>query len=517
MYNKKSMSNYLDLLIQQDKSSRTNYSFDPRVQMQATRGFTTVEPFSNTPPVSSYTYTGQPEGSHSDASIVQESPLTKAVKRYVVMDASQRDWVKQPNPFSNLIFTFGAQNTGGSNPAVYTNNPFIPTFADQQQALPAPLPGAPNVSGWSLSNVSYPGYNSSLPSGNFIAFDTGYTIAASGSGFGSVFTPCNVASLRLVRAVMPQRQFSDIPLVPNPDGTLTTISSNIQATLANTTFSTFSTYPYLMLYLNEYFGQYVGGNEPTRRSFSVMTQKQRQQQTFTANGLGVQQFDYEPWGEEALRLQSPITNLQRIQISVSDPIGNIFIHTDTLSVSLMQTDSNGMYINCFTPNLQYFSGNEIRVGDRIVFYGPTISNMMKSSYLAVQNTDKQNFVRALLTGTFTVLSLLDYVPDASGIYGPRDSADPPQPHTTPYVSSYNGFSIPNFFAVGDQGSVTPLYPQSIDGYGTGASNATYTILEPNSLVGSNLEFMNASLQPVYTLELDVLQPDTGAIGGKIVL
>jgi len=316
---------------------------------------------------------------------------------------------------------------------------------------------------------------------------------------------------------MPQRQFSDIPLVPNADGTLTTISSNIRATLANTTFSTFSTYPYLMLYLNEYFGQYVGGNEPTRRSFSVMTQKQRQQQSFGSNSLGVQQFDYEPWGVEALRLQSPITNLQRIQISVSDPIGNIFVHNDTLTISLMQTDSNGMYINCFTPNRQYFSGNEMRVGDRIIFYPGTISNMIKSSYLAVQNSDKQKFVQALLTGTFTVLDLLDYVPDATGVYVPRKDAVPAQPHTTPYVSSYNGFTIPNFFAVGDQGSVTPLYPNSIDGYGKGATNATYTILEPNSLVGSNLEFMNASLQPVYTLELDILQPDTGAIGGKIVL
>jgi hypothetical protein len=510
-------SKYLDLLIQQDKASRTNYSYDPRVQMQETRRYASVEPFSNASNTTAFNYTGQPEGSHSDAAIVQASPKTVVVKRYVVMDTSQRDWVRQPNPFSNLIFTFGAQTSNGSNPPVYTNNPFIPTFADQQQALSAPIPGIPNATGWTLSNVSYPAYNSSLPSGNFIAYDNGYTVAASGAGFGSVFTPCNVAAIRLVRAVMPQRQFSDIPLIPNADGTLTTISSNIQATLANTTFSTFSTYPYLMLYLNEYFGQYVGGNEPTRRSFSVMTQKQRQQQSFGSNSLGVQQFDYEPWGEEALRLQSPITNLQRIQISVSDPIGNIFVHNDTLTISLMQTDSNGMYINCFTPNRQYFSGNEIRVGDRIIFYPGTISNMIKSSYLAVQNSDKQKFVQALLTGTFTVLDLLDYVPDATGVYVPRKDAVPAQPHTTPYVSSYNGFTIPNFFTVGDQGSVTPLYPNSIDGYGKGATNATYTILEPNSLVGSNLEFMNASLQPVYTLELDILQPDTGAIGGKIVL
>jgi hypothetical protein len=501
------MSNYLDLLVQQDRAAQNTYSFDPRIMMQTTRGYTSVEPFSTGGSITNpeVSYTDQEVGSHSDSAIVQESPKTIAVKRYVVVDTSQRDWVKQPNPFSNLVFTFGAQNSNISNPPVYTNNPFVPTFADEQQALESFIPGIPNTRGWTLSNVSYPAYNSSIPSGNFIGYDTGYSITPSGSGFGSVFTPCNVAAIRLVRAVMPQRQFLDLPLIPT--GSNAALSTSISTLLANTTFSTFSTYPYLMLYLNEYFGQYVGGNEPTRRSFSVMTQKQRQQQVFNTS-VGVQQFDYEPWGEEALRLQSPITNLQRIQISVSDPIGNIFVHNDNLSVSLMQTDADGMYIKCFTPQFQYFSGNEIRIGDRIVFYPQTISNMLKSVYLSVQNIDKKQFVEALLTGTFPVLQLLDYVADSDGIYQPRSSSN--QPRTTPYISSYNGFMIPNFFVAGNNGNVSPEYPGSID-------SGTYTILEPNSLVGSNLEFMNASLQPVYTLELDILQPDTGSIGGKIVL
>ena len=498
---------YLDLLVQQDQAAQKLYSFDPRVQMQETRRYASIEPFSNGPAsnVPSVAYTDQIVGSHSDIGILQAPPKTIAVKRYVVMDTSQRDWIKQPNPFSNLIFTFGQQNSSSSNPPVYTNNPFVPTFADEQQLLASPIPGLPNTRGWTLSNVSYSAYNSSLQSGNFIAYDTGYNIAPSGAGFGSVFTPCNVASIRLVRAVMPQRQFLDLPLIPT--GSNAALSTKISTDLANTTFSTFSTYPYLMLYLNEYFGQYVGGNEPTRRSFSVMTQKQRQQQVFNTS-VGVQQFDYEPWGEESLKLQSPITNLQRIQISVSDPIGNVFVHNDTLTISIMQTDSDGMYIKCFTPQFQYFSGNEMRVGDRVVFYPGTISNMMKSSYLAVQNTDKKRFVQALLTGTFPVLSVLDYVADSNGIYQPRSSSN--QPRTAPYISSFNGFIIPNFFTTGNNGTVTPSYPGSID-------NGTFTILEPNSLVGSNLEFMNASLQPVYTLELDILQPDTSSIGGKIVL
>jgi hypothetical protein len=174
----------------------------------------------------------------------------------------------------------------------------------------------------------------------------------------------------------------------------------------------------------------------------------------------------------------------------------------------MQTDADGMFIKCFTPNFQYFSGNEMRKGDRIIFYPGTISNMLKSPYLAVQNLDKKKFVDALLTGTFPILDVLDYVPDIDGVYGPRSSSN--QPRNAPYISSYNGFLIPNFFTSSFEGRVTPAFPGSID-------NGTYTILEPSTLVGSNLEFMNASLQPVYTLELDILQPDTSAIGGKIVV
>jgi hypothetical protein len=173
----------------------------------------------------------------------------------------------------------------------------------------------------------------------------------------------------------------------------------------------------------------------------------------------------------------------------------------------MQTDADGMYIRCFTPNYQYFSGNEMRIGDRIVFYQPTISNMLKSSYIALQNSDKKKFVNALLSGTFPVLQLLDYVQNSDGIYVDRGTL---APRTLPYISSYNGFLIPNFFTAGDEGNTTPTYPGSID-------QGTYTILEPSALVGSNLEFMNASIQPVYTLELDIMQPDTGGIGGKIVV
>jgi hypothetical protein len=259
-----------------------------------------------------------------------------------------------------------------------------------------------------------------------------------------------------------------------------------------------------MFYLNEYFGQYVGGNEPMRRSFSVMTQKQRQQADFNT-GIGVQQFDYEPWGEESLRFQSPLTNLQRIAITVTDPIGTPFTQNDNLTVSIVQATSNQMYLKCFTGSYQYFSSNELRVGDRISFYPEGLSNILKATLINFF-PDKKAFVTALQNNTFPILQLLDYIPDENGIYVPRDSNTV---RTAPYVSSYNGFIIPNFVTIGADGTASSTYPGSIDS-GTG------TVLEVQTYISSNLPFINVSLQPVYTLELECDQPDTSAISATFV-
>lgn len=512
------MSDYQKLMMAEQTSARRLYSFDPRQMFDQTRLFqSNIETFNSTRPtniqqVDPTDYTDIPVGSRSDPQVVQASPVTKREKRYIIMDASQRDWVKQPNPYTNLVYAFGSQAVSPSNPPVYSNNPFVPTFAVEQQLLTTPIPGLPNVQGWTLaaspSNIQYPPYNSSLPKGNFIAYDTGYLIQPSGSGFGSVFTPCNVQSIRLIRAVLPQRQFLSIPIDPSSNSPDYPTSQFIQSNIIGRPYSTFATYPYLLFYVNEYFGQYVGGNEPMRRSFSVMTQKQRQQARFDVD-LGVQQYDYEPWGEEALRLQSPITNLQRLAVTVTDPVGTNFTQNDTLTVANIQATSNRMYLKCFTPNNQYFSSNDLRIGDRIIFYSNTLVDMLKSPILSALDPQKKLFTTSLLNATFPVLQLLDYVPDSNGIYVPRADVSGAE-RVNPYIDSYNGFLIPNFVSIGLDGTATPAYPGSID-------TGSFTVLEPVSYVGSNLPFLNVTLQPVYTLELETLMPDTGQIGGNIVL
>ena len=517
------MGDYAALMLREQAIARNNYNYDPRVVMMHTRGAnTTVETFNSTQPTNQEIirpedYNGDPVGSRSDENSVQQAPKTRNFKRYIIIDASQRDWVKQPNPYTSLIFTFGSQTTLASNPVVYANNWFIPTFAVEQVSNIPPIVGAPNTRGWTLSagssNVFYPAYNSSLPRGQIIGVDTGFLIQPSGKGFGSANNVSSLLSIRLVRAVLPQRQFLSIPIDPSGTAVDMSTSAFIQSNLIGRPYSTFSTYPYLLFNLNEFFGQYIGGNEPIRRSFSVMTQRQRQQTNFQTD-VGVQQYDYEAWGQEALNFQSPITNLKQLEITITDPIGTNFLQNDTLTISRIEATDNKMYLKCFTGNFQFFSSNELRVGDRVAFYPETISNMLKSPVLSALDPQKTTFITSLSNTTFPVLQLLDYVLGSNNFYIPRDASNQ---RTSPYVDSYNGFIIPNFVTIGPDGGATPTLPNSID-------PGTNVVLEPNVLLSylpasanaSNLPFLNTSLQPVYTLELETAEPDTSGIGGQIV-
>jgi len=509
------MSEYASIMMREQEAARQRYTFDPRERfLQSQYTSRMIEAFNSTLPnniAEAPPQTDDEEITRLDPSTVQDAPATRTTKKYIIIDSSQRDWVKQANPYTNLVFTFGSQSVSASNPIVTSNNPFVPTFAVEQASNIPPLVGVPNTRGWTLaagsSNVFYPPYNPNLPRGIPIGTDTGYLIQPSGFGFGSSMNATNVSSIRLIRAVLPQRQFLSIPIDPSTSGVDASTSDFIQTNLVGKPYSTFTTYPYLLFNLNEFYGQYVGGNEPMRRSFSVMTQKQRSQTDFQVS-VGVQQYDYEPWGEEALDLQSPITTLKQLAITITDPIGSTFSQNDNLSISLIQSTDNKMYLKCFTGSFQYFSSNELRVGDRVAFYSNTITDMLKSPILAALGiSDKVSFITSLQNRTFPVLQLLDYVKDVNGIWVPRDALSA---RITPFVASYNGFLIPNFITVEVDGDAVPTYPNSID---EGTSN----VLEPTVLAGSNMPFLNTTLQPVYTLEFQMVEPDTSKIGGKIVV
>jgi hypothetical protein len=434
---------------------------------------------------------------------VQSIPRTMMSKRYIVIDAAHRDFVKQPNPYSNVVFSFGSQAPKYVSNAVTYNNPTIPLYASNSLGIKNTVPGAQNNSGWFYLDSYYPPYvpgalgpfpNCNLPS------DT-YYVQPSGLGFGTVDQASNVTAIRVVRVILPQKQFLGLPNIPgNMD------VSGIVAQVVGKSYSAFSTYPYLLLGLDAYYGSYYGGNESTRRAFSALTQKTRTQTDFTLD-LGVQHYDYEPWGTESHDLQAPIPSLQKLTLNLTDPVGFTFAHTDNLAVSLIQADSSsGLFLKCFTAGYQYFSSNDLRIGDRVIFDPATLSNMEVSP---LTPSSKVNFIKNMTGTPFLVVGLLDYVPAGiGGEYVPRTDATA---RTLPYVSSYNGFLVPNFFTQDAGGNAAPTYPEAIDGAANGSN-----VLEPTSLVGSNLPFLNTSLQPIYTIELTCALADTMQFGRNIV-
>jgi len=427
-------------------------------------------------------------------------------KRYIVIDTAHRDFVQQSNPYSNLAFSFGSQSPQYVNKSVTSNNPTIPLYASNILGERNTVPGKKNDSGWIYNGVRYPPYNPALtnvPNCN-LPNDT-YYIQPSGNSFGTVDQAAFVTSIRIVRVILPQKQFLLVPTIPGNAN-----SAAITQQVVGKTYSAFSTYPYLLLKVNTYVGEYYGGNEPTRRTFSALTQKTRTQTNFALD-IGVQHYDYEPWGTEAHQLPAPIPSLQNLTLTLTDPIGTPFDQQDTLKVSLIQADaSSGLFLKCFAADYSYFSSNDLRIGDRVLFHAPTLSNMEVSP---LTPTTKKTFIKNLIGTPLIVLALLDYVDTGNGVFGPRD-VSAGYARTLPSAASYNGFVVPNFFISDAQGNASPKYPQSINGYGT--TNTNSNVLEPQTLVASNLPFLNTSLQPCYTVELTCASPDTSQFGQNIV-
>jgi hypothetical protein len=131
---------YNSLLRATDRAALPIYSTDPRMLQQSPRNG--IE-FQGDP-----RFLAPDVGTRNDANSVQATPKTVPVKHYVVIDASQRNWVSQPNPYSNLVYSFGSQSLNGSAPPVYTNNPFVPTFGANATGVLNTQPGLPNTQGW---------------------------------------------------------------------------------------------------------------------------------------------------------------------------------------------------------------------------------------------------------------------------------------------------------------------------------------------------------------------------------
>lgn len=524
------MSSYLQILQDSDSRARTNFQFDPRVAF-ATESSKAPPPKAENQGASDNTFLsdpagfmGVPEGSHTDQRVAQAAPTMREEKRYVVVDSGLRDWTVYSNAYSNLTFAFGDGALDKPRTPVYTNNATYPSFALPPTNNPTfqPTPGAANTRGFSYltpggTQVDLSAYNSSLPKGNFLTYDTSLNVQNNAGAFGCPLTPSNVVGIRLVRALLPQTPFVQYP----SDPIFNTSLSGDKAAGKGNLFYTFSTYPYLLFFVNDYRGQYYAPTEAGRRSFAVLTQSNRSQIDFSLSN-GPQYFDYTPWNQEVLRFQSPLTTLQKLQLTVTDANGNVFgiSQPDDLAVESIRlatnVDASGNIIGqpsratlmCVTPAYNTYLETQLRVGDSIIFHGPTIDLIAKSDALA-NSPSKVAFAKALKDRSFPILSVQRYQlnPDTNNWYPVQAGID----ITDSTVDYFNVFFIPNITTRDNNGAIVDLYPDAVD-------SGSYEILNTTIILGAgnHLPLLNSTQQPVYTFELDVVTPDTTNIGGKPV-
>lgn len=151
----------------------------------------------------------------------------------------------------------------------------------------------------------------------------------------------------------------------------------------------------------------------------MLAQDMRPQIDFTLTN-GPQYFDYKPWNQEVLRFQSPLTSLQKLQISVTDPQGNVFgvSQPDNMEVesirlaTLVDASGNTTAVSratlaCIANSADTYLETQLRVGDSITFHAPTLSNIIESAALR-DNQDKKDFALALVGKTLPVLAVKKY-------------------------------------------------------------------------------------------------------------
>lgn len=553
---------YQDLLVQADTEAREDYEFDPRVQFYSTELRGPEEPGyeqSNShttaaDATASYDLDKGEDDEHearNTSKAVQKAPKTIETKMIVVMDTAQRDWVQQPNAYS-LTFKFGSPALCNANTTqrvpIYSNSRYIPLTADQNSNQ---LFLQPNIYGFTLCGISFPPYNPLAPAGPIEAYDvfsnTSNIVSSVGSGFFTNKVLSNVQSLKIARVSLPYRRFTRLrpSILPGP-GNFGGTTSPSQATLNQVT--SFASEPYILMYLNNYQGQYTGGNDPINRAFSVLAQDRRIT-LLPTSPIGTQFHDYYPWSDESYKFVTPEAYIKEFNLSLTRNNGLLYEQQDDIEIESLFaiTGSETVYPNpaetiSYTPlsgvNLQnvpggnytgtdlwptvifrcrtrrrnanakntsgdnsaFFNANDIRLGDRIQFYLPALSNLLTDPSLnASPYADNYKTL-------FKWMSSNDAFILSEAQIGSNGN---------PVVQVSNvGPDFYNCFDIAYDATTT---------YGTVSTGGLLNIsgFLPLNLVtqtarGTTIPILNTNVQATFTFEVTTLTPDTKSLSIEIV-
>ena len=554
--------NYQKLLSGADAEAREEYDYDPRVAfLETSDSGPNVQPRQERQPQFMDAEAGgqatieelsTPGLSGTLTSPVQAAPGMVPRKRNVIIDSGQRDWTIQPDAYSN-IFSLGTQipiQTVGPQTPFYFNNPTIPLAAWETpivppsissgsraavqtvanitpQSFPAgiPLPAYVNTTNQGLVRPSY-GWKIVFSNGQLVhnptpvnysdpntkvffypVFDAAQTAGAqvgidiqqkqygtNSYAYSTQLALSNVSEIRLSRAILPVR--STQPYTPS------TFSDAIEYP------SALHSHSYILMTIENFKGNYLGGSQIVQQSFTVLTQNTRNH--YSGNGTYPGQFsDYYPWSNESYKFDPPLAKLSNANIQLYNAAGVAFSQIDNLSVVdfvldnsrtgkvkffVTQTACNTTFGNC-----NAFLASDIRVGDEIIFYTPAITQITSDrrctpQLSAFMNLLSINFIVTDICGSdFTVPNSFPLITNIGTSFT-----------AVPKVSGFAGMSNSVTTICGLVRTLSHVCLQQYTGVPNNLSFARTRTLTQDYVI----PMMNLNVQATFVLEVTTMEPDS---------
>lgn len=489
---------------------------------------------------------------------VQDQPDMREKTRIIIIDTTMRDWTIQPDAYSN-VFTFGSKRYveyANAQVPYYFNNPTIPLDAyevptnflntgiaqgsrgdipDIPNNKPQPFPsGVPLPSylnrinsnlvyptyGWKIvlsggqrihspdafsygdPNIQvffYPTFDAREPRGAQIGIDIQpKRYGVTGYSFYTETMMSNITKIRLARAVIPVTSLQ--PYRTSAFSVSLEYPDSIQSK------------PYLLMSIDSIKGGYYGGAGTTvQTAFTALIQNDR---TIYEGGskFPSQFIDYKPWADEVYTFDPPISKLSNANIRLYTSYEQVLSHLDNLNIVDMVilngndlgkikffiTQNTGTINDFGISNI--FTNNDIRVGDEITFYIPSITSVRGDP----SDTGVLSGVFELLSNDFLVTDVCE------GDFSP--------PGVLPIVSYGTSFTAaPKIY--GNLDGMVSIY----NTLSTAANTLSqiclqqYTAVSPVDLQFAQqrtfskdyvIPILNTNLQPTYAFEITTLEPDT---------
>ncbi len=239
--------------------------------------------------------------------------------------------------------------------------------------------------------IYYPTYDAKESRGQLIGTDA---VPMNQTGlkdsFGTQLTLSNIKSIKVARATLPLRRFDSYDPVIFGDASINFAPG--------TALNTFHSEPYILMSINNLTGQYYGAAPVIHNSFTALVQQQRAALDSTNASYFAQFQDYYPWSDEAFTFSPPLSQMSNAVISLSNSFGQGYTHVDDLNITtmifgegndpsgssrlglisfLVTRDKSNPTINISsTVNCNwFFASNDLRPGDQISFYSPTLSKI----------------------------------------------------------------------------------------------------------------------------------------------